>query len=71
MLPCVCNVYSYLLFKDIEVKMYRTLNFLYGCESWSVIVREENRLKVLESRVLEENIWNSVRKSDRRPEKIE
>jgi len=32
--------------------MYKTLNFLYGCETWSVIVQEENRLRVLESRVL-------------------
>jgi len=32
--------------------MYKTLNFLYGCETLSVIVQEENRWKVLESRVL-------------------
>ena len=32
--------------------MYKTLNFLYGCETWSVLVQEENRLKVLENRVL-------------------
>jgi hypothetical protein len=25
---------------------------LYGCETWSLIVREEHRLRVLENRVL-------------------
>jgi hypothetical protein len=25
---------------------------LYGCETWSVILREEHRLRVLENRVL-------------------
>jgi len=26
--------------------------FLYGCETWSLTLREERRLKVFESRVL-------------------
>jgi hypothetical protein len=26
--------------------------FLYGCESWSLILREEHRLRVFENRVL-------------------
>jgi hypothetical protein len=35
--------------------MYRTINFpvvLYGCETWSLTLRKEHRLRVLESRVL-------------------
>jgi len=30
---------------------------VYGCETWSVILREEHRLRVLESRVLREIFW--------------
>jgi len=30
---------------------------LYGCETWSVILREERRLKVMESRVLSRIFW--------------
>jgi hypothetical protein len=29
-----------------------TASFLYGCETWSLILREENRLMVFENRVL-------------------
>jgi hypothetical protein len=35
--------------------MYKTVIFpvvLYGCETWSVTLREEHRLKVFENRVL-------------------
>jgi len=35
--------------------MYRTINVsvvLYGCETWSVTLRKEHRLRVLESRLL-------------------
>ena len=41
----------YLLF----VKIYRTIIFpviLYGCETWSLTLREERRLRVFEHRVL-------------------
>ena len=37
------------------MKIYRTINLplvLYGCETWSLILREECRLKVFENRVL-------------------
>jgi hypothetical protein len=30
---------------------------LYGCETWSAILREERRLKVMESRVLSRIFW--------------
>jgi len=46
---------SSLLSKNLKIKLYRTLIFhvvLYGCETWSLTLREEFRLKVLENRVL-------------------
>jgi hypothetical protein len=44
---------SCLLYKN-KVKIYKTLIFpvvLYGCETWSLTLREENRLRVSENRV--------------------
>ena len=38
-----------------EIKMYRTIILpvvLHGCETWSLALREEHRLRVFESRVL-------------------
>jgi hypothetical protein len=35
--------------------MYRTV-VVYGCETWSLILREEHRLRMSANRV-EENIW--------------
>jgi hypothetical protein len=46
---------SYLLSKNIKIKIYRTLILpvvLYGCETWSLTVREDRRLRVFENRVL-------------------
>jgi hypothetical protein len=46
---------SHLLFRNVKVKTYKTiilLFVLYGCETWSLILREEHRLKVCENRVL-------------------
>ena len=46
---------SSLLFKNINTKIYRTIILpvvLYGCETWSIILREEHRLRVFENRVL-------------------
>jgi hypothetical protein len=39
------------------VKIYKTIIlpvifFLYGCETWSVTLREEHRLRVFENRIL-------------------
>ena len=39
----------------MKIKIDRTINLpvvLYGCETWSVILRDEHRLRVLENRVL-------------------
>jgi len=39
--------------KNINIKIYRTvIVVLYGCETWSLTLREERRLRVLENRVL-------------------
>jgi len=41
---------SSLLSKKLKIKIYRTLILpvvLYGCETWSLILREERRLRVL------------------------
>jgi hypothetical protein len=41
--------------KNLNIKIYRTTILpvvLYGCETWSLILREERRLRVFENRVL-------------------
>jgi hypothetical protein len=46
---------SSLLPKNVKIKIYRTIILpvvLYGCESWSLTLREECRLRVFENRVL-------------------
>ena len=46
---------SSLLCKDIKVEIHRTIILpvvLYGCETWSLTLREEHRLRVFENRVL-------------------
>jgi len=46
---------SSLLSKNIKIKVYRTKIFtvvLYGCETWSLTIRDERRLRVFENRVL-------------------
>ena len=46
---------SRLLSKNIKIKIYRTIILpvvLYGCETWSLTLREEHRLRVFENRVL-------------------
>ena len=46
---------SSLLSKSIKMKIYRNiilLVVLYGCETWSLTLREEHRLRVFENRVL-------------------
>jgi hypothetical protein len=46
---------SRLISKNLKIKIYKTLIFpvvLYGCETWSLTLREEHRLKIFENRVL-------------------
>jgi hypothetical protein len=46
---------SSLLSKNVKLKIYRTIILpvvLYGCESWSLTLREECKLRVFENKVL-------------------
>ena len=46
---------SNLLSKNLNIKIHRTIILpvvLYGCETWSLTLREERRLRVFENRVL-------------------
>ena len=46
---------SRLLSKNLKIKIYRTIILpvvLYGSETWSLILREECRLRVFENKVL-------------------
>jgi hypothetical protein len=40
--------------KNLKITIYKIILpvVLYGCETWSLILREEHRLKVSENRVL-------------------
>jgi len=47
--------FSSLLSKNLKIRIYRTIILpvvLYGCETWSLTLREESRLRVFENRVL-------------------
>jgi len=44
-----------MLSKNLKIKIYKTiisLVVLYGCETWSLTLREKRRLRVLDNRVL-------------------
>jgi hypothetical protein len=46
---------SLLLSKNVKVRIYKIIILpvvLYGCETWSLAVREEHKLRVFENRVL-------------------
>jgi hypothetical protein len=48
-------LFSRLLSKNTKIRVYRTIIIpvaLYGCETWFLTLREEQRLRVLENRVL-------------------
>jgi hypothetical protein len=48
-------LFSSLLSENIKIKIYRTIILpvvLYGCETWSLTLREEHRLRVFKTRVL-------------------
>jgi hypothetical protein len=51
----VCFLSSRLLSRNVKVKIYKTIILpvvFYGCETWSLTLREEYRLRVFENRVL-------------------
>ena len=44
-----------MFYKNIEIQIYSTITLpvvLYGCETWSFTLREKQRLRVFENRVL-------------------
>ena len=44
-----------MLSKTLKIKIYRSIILpvvLYGCETWSLTLREERRLRVFENRLL-------------------
>jgi hypothetical protein len=46
---------SRLLPKNLKTRIYRTVILpvvLYGCETWSLTLKEEHKLRVIENRVL-------------------
>jgi len=46
---------SSLLYKNLKIKIFRTIILpvvMYGCETWSLTLRKERRLRVLENRML-------------------
>jgi len=46
---------SSLLSKNLKIKIYRNIILpvvLYGCETWSLTLREERRMRVFENRML-------------------
>jgi hypothetical protein len=46
---------SSVIAKNIKIRIYKTIILpvvLYGCETWSLTLREEHRLRVFENRVL-------------------
>jgi hypothetical protein len=50
---------SRLLSRNVKVKIYKNIILpvvLYGCETWALTLREEDRLRVFENRVLRRTI---------------
>jgi len=48
-------LFSRLLSKNLKIKIYRTVILpvvFYGCETWSLTLRDERKLRVFENRVL-------------------
>jgi len=53
-------VFQFAIKKTFKIKIYRTIILpvvLYGCETWSLTLREERRLRVFENRVLRRIFW--------------
>jgi hypothetical protein len=62
----VQNLFSRLISKNLKIKIYKTVILsvaLYGCETWSLTLREEHRLRVFESKVFR-NIFGPKREED-------
>jgi len=64
---------SSLLSRTLKIKVYRTIILpvvLYGCETCSLTLREERRLRVFENRVLRRVFGPKVGRDNRGMEKI-
>jgi hypothetical protein len=53
------------MIKNRNIKIYRTvvLPVLYGCETWSLTLREESRVRAIENRVLRRKfgpMWDEI-----------
>jgi hypothetical protein len=67
---------SRIMSKNLKIKIYKTVILpvvLYGCETWSLTLREERRLRVFENRVLrkifgprreEDGSWRKLRNDE-------
>ena len=67
---------SRLLYKNLKIKIYKKIILsvvLYGCETWSLTLREECRLRIFENRTLrrifgpkkDENVeWRRLRNEE-------
>jgi len=47
-----CLPVCYSKFKDKDIQNYNFAIVLYGCETWSLTMKEEPRLRLFENRVL-------------------
>jgi hypothetical protein len=57
---------SRLVSKNLKIKIYKTVILpvlLYGCETWSLTLREKHRLRIFENRVLR-RIFGPKREED-------
>jgi hypothetical protein len=61
-----CLLSSSLISKNLKIKIYRTIILsvvLCGCETWSLTLREERRIRVFQKRILREifgSKWDEV-----------
>jgi hypothetical protein len=63
---------SRLISNNLKIKIYKTVILpvvLYGCETWSVTLRKEYRLRVFENRVMRK-IFGPKREEDRSQRKL-
>jgi hypothetical protein len=57
--------------KNLKIKIYKIITLpvvLYGCETWSLTLREERRQRVFENRLLR-RVFGPKRRGDRGMEK--
>jgi hypothetical protein len=60
-------------YKKVNIKIYKTVVLpvvLYGCETWSLTLREERRLRIFEKRILRK-IFGPKREEDRSWRKLQ